>query len=268
MISKGKSSDKPGVKRLIRVKTGIKPLDILIPKGVPLNSFIVISGEGGTGKSVMLQELAIRFLRRKYMVIYASIDDSPESVIMNMKSLGWDVEKYLFLKKTLVFIDCFSYRIRRTALTPGYSILVEDPRSIRNITDALVSVTDRTYGRKMLIIDSLTEIISFVEPITAIETVKNWRAYFSKARDMPVFASIHFGIKAFEEIEQIIDYTVDGIIDLRFDPYIMQQGMLVKQMRVRKLKGAPHIARWTYFDIRRGGLRVVSKEDVMKMLAS
>ena len=265
MKVEGKSFGKSDVKRLIRIKTGVKPLDLLIPKGVPINSFIVISGEGGTGKSVMLQELAIKFLRRGYVVIYVSVDDNPKSVIMNMKSLGWRVEKYL-TEGGFKFVDCFSYRIRRLISIPPYVTLVEDPKSIRNVSDILVSLTERLNRKGVMIIDSLTEIISSVEPITAIETVKNWRAYFSKAKEIPVFASVHFGIKAFEEIEQIIDYTVDGIIDLRFDPHIMQQGMLVKQVRVRKLKGAPHIAKWTYFDIRRHGLEVLSKESVMKML--
>ncbi len=252
--------------RMKRVKTGVEPLDFLLPEGVPLNSFITLSGEGGTGKSVILQQLAISFLKRGFSVIYVASDDSPLSIMLNMKNFGWHVDRY-GKRGRFRFVDCFSFRIKRSLEYPEYVTVVEQPSFLRNITDVLDSVMDKLRGRKVMLIDSLTDIISHAEPMTAIETVKAWRANYTKAQNTLVFTSFHFGIKAFDEIEQIIDYIVDGIIDLRFDPYLMQQGVLVKQMRIRKMKGTSHLTKWVYFQITKDGLKLIDKATVMKLVS-
>ena len=256
----------PGINRARCVKTGVPPLDYLLPEGVPLHNFITLSGEGGTGKSVILQQLAINFLRKGFSVVYVASDDSPLSIMWNMKRFGWNVERYL-RRGRFKFVDCFSFRIKRSIEYPDYITVVEHPQILRNVSDALDSVMDKLKGKRVMLIDSLTDMISHAEPMTAIETVKSWRANYTKAYGTLVFTSFHFGIKAFDEIEQIIDYIVDGIIDLRFDPYLMQQGVLVKQMRVRKMKGVPHLTKWVYFQIGKSGLELVDKSTVMKLIS-
>jgi KaiC/GvpD/RAD55 family RecA-like ATPase len=52
----------------------------------------------------------------------------------------------------------------------------------------------------------------------------------------------------------MLDYLVDGMIDFRFDPLLAQQGLLARQLRVRKMKGTSHDTVWHYFAIEKTGL--------------
>ncbi|HNZ86983.1 MAG TPA: ATPase domain-containing protein, partial [Methanofastidiosum sp.] len=59
-----------GFKERQNIKTDIPLLDDLIIGGTPRDSFIVLLGEGGTGKSAIVGELCYRFLNRGEPVIY------------------------------------------------------------------------------------------------------------------------------------------------------------------------------------------------------
>ncbi|MEM3833140.1 MAG: RAD55 family ATPase [Thermoprotei archaeon] len=249
------------------VKTGISLLDTVLYKGFPLNSFITISGEGGIGKTFMLQQLAINFLRRGFSVIYLVSDDTPRSVIQNMSITGWNINKYIKAKR-VIFIDCITLKIRKPIEEEtSHIVYVENPKNLPLVTSTLFSVVENLSSPKAIVlIDSLTELMSSAEPLMILDAVKSIRENIAKAKKIPLFASVHFGIKGFDEIEQIIDYLVDGIIDLRYDPYLMQQGILVRQIRVRKIKGAPHKNQWIHYKIERSGISALSKDELTKLM--
>lgn len=254
--------------KIPRYRTGIDLLDELLPEGMPATSFITLSGEGGTGKSVILQQLAINFLRKCLHVIYLTSDDSPFSIEDNMSRFGWRPRTYRARGK-LIYIDCFSWRIHpKPKGEPG--IIIVDSPTLSNITSVLNLIVSKVPPmRSVLIIDSLTDVISTADPSTALDTIKTWRANLTKARGILTFASFHFGIKAFDEVEQVIDYIVDGVIDLRYDPYLMQQGVLVRQIRIRKLKGARHTTAWIYYNIySKEGVKKMDKSEVARLLTS
>ncbi len=249
------------------VKTGISLLDTILYKGFPLNSFITISGEGGIGKTLILQQLAINFLKRGFSVIYLVSDDTPRSVVQNMNIMGWNVNRYIKAKK-VIFIDCITLKIRKPIQEEeSHIIYVENPKNLPLVTSTLFSVIENHSSSKAIVlIDSLTELMSSAEPSMILDAVKSMRENIAKAKKIPLFASIHFGIKGFDEIEQIIDYLVDGIIDLRYDPYLMQQGILVRQIRVRKMKGAPHKSQWIHYKVEKSGVSVLSKDELTKLM--
>lgn len=248
------------------IKTGISLLDTILHKGFPLNSFITISGEGGIGKTLILQQLAINFLKKDFSVIYLVSDDTPRSVIQNMNIMGWNIEKYIKNKK-ITFIDCITLKIRKpTQEETSHIIYVENPKNLPSVTGTLFSVVENTSSRAIVLIDSLTELMSSAEPLMILDAVKSMRENIAKAKKIPLFASIHFGIKGFDDIEQIIDYLVDGIIDLRYDPYLMQQGILVRQIRVRKMKGAPHKNQWIHYKVEKSGISPLSKDELATLM--
>ena len=142
-------------------------------------------------------------------------------------------------------------------MIPSFVSYVEDPRDLYQLTQLLTGLMDRLKmaGHGFVFIDSLTELMATTESALAIETVKTWRAECAKERLVPLFGSFHFGVKPYDDFEQILEYVVDGIIDLRYDPLLMQQGILVKQFRVRKMKGAPHQTNWFTFEVTDEGLK-------------
>lgn len=249
------------------IKTGVPLLDTILYEGIPMNSFVTISGEGGIGKTLMLQQMAVSFLKRNFSVVYLTSDETPRAVIQNMDLMGWNVRRYTKNRK-LIFIDCITSRIRKPSQDENSSVIyVENPKNLQAVTNTLYSVLENIQSSKSIVfIDSLTELMSSSEPLMTLDAVKSMRENIVKTKYIPLFASIHFGIKGFDEIEQIIDYLVDGIIDLRYDPYLMQQGILVRQGRVRKMKGVPHKQQWIHYKIDKSGITLMSKDELAMIM--
>ncbi|KYC45488.1 MAG: hypothetical protein APG12_01040 [Candidatus Methanofastidiosum methylothiophilum] len=244
-----------GFKERQNIKTDIQLLDDLIIRGIPRDSFIVLLGEGGTGKSAILGELCYNFLKKGEPVIYVALDNSPPSVFSDIKSLGWDLTPFCE-KGLLRFLDCYSFRMKADYDEKCVTVLRE-PDDLPNFTDKLVSLMDelKMNDNGVVLIDSLTELMTLSDPSQVVESIKNWRARGSKERNVLFVSTLHYGLKAFEGFADVFDYIVDGIIDLRYDPTYMASDILLKQIRIRKIKGSDHYTNWVNFVIQKGGLK-------------
>ncbi|MEM3615307.1 MAG: ATPase domain-containing protein [Candidatus Methanomethylicia archaeon] len=239
-----------------RMNAGIPILDEVLPNGIPRNDMILILGEGGTGKSVFMVQLMHARLLAGEPCVFICFDDSPLAVIQSAASFGWNLLDYAD-KGLMRFIDCYSFRMSPDkASIPKYILYVENPRELYSLIDLLTNLMDNIGMRSKgcIFIDSLTELISLSESAMSLEAIKILRAECAKERMTPIFGTFHFGVKPYDDIEQILEYVVDGIIDLRYDPEYMQQGLLVKQFRVRKMKGVFHNTNWVSFNVTSSGI--------------
>lgn len=235
------------------VTFGIPMIDSLLPEGIPRHSFIMLFGEGGTGKSVALIQAAGNRIKLGEPCIFITFDDIPSLIINNFLRLGYDIRGAL-AKDTLRIIDCFSFRARLPPKPSDGIRFVKNPKDYHELTGTILSTAEGMEGKGAIFIDSLTEFFTIGEPTSTLDTVKNWRTEFCKIMGITTFASYHIGLKSIDEFASMIDYLVDGIVDFRFDPILAQQGLLARQLRVRKMKGAPHDTVWHYFAIDHGGL--------------
>ena len=250
-----------------RFEFQVAPLDTLLPEGVPRNSLIGILGETGTGKSVLLNEIAYRALKRGENVLFILLEDTPLSRVLNFESLGFEVLPYL-REGRLKFIDCFSYRLAGKdielpdELAEIHShveksiVEVEDPRNEDILWDYIERESRAIKGRGMVLLDSLTECLTIAtNPRSLLDLIKALKAVVSKYYFVPFIYTFHFGF--YDEFRYALEVASDGVIDLRFNPEVIKE-MLVKQMRIRRMSGSYHLANWVTFDIERGkGLVVV-----------
>jgi len=256
-----------------RIKLNIGLLDEIVYDGFPLNSFILISGEGGIAKSAILQCLAGKFLSFSFANIYICVDEHPLSVYQNMCLNGLSLRKYL-KRGAIQFIDLFTYKLNLQNEEFDFlkdSIITNYPinwQSLLNIILSVVQNMENKYKNVIIMIDSLTELLNKFDANSILDLVKALRFEVCKKRHHIIFATSHFGIKTFEEFEQILEYHVDGIIDLRYDPLAMQYGNLIKQLRVRKLRGSKFISKWYPFEIDRGDIVKIDSESLTKKLGS
>lgn len=258
------------------VKTGNEYIDILIPEGIPRNSFVLINGEPGTGKGAFLSELVYRRLELGESVIYLTLDDSPLSIIQRLYALGWDLVPFIKANK-IKFIDAFSYRmLDREAEEIWKEVANEeiwkeveddiiscDPKN--NLFDLLNSISSLLnkidmVNTGLLVIDSLTELATIHAQERALEFVKTIRARLCKERFIQVFAVNNIGIPQYEIFSNLLNYFADGVIDFRFEPNFMKKGLLIKQFRIRKLSGAESRNIWMTFNItKNNGLQIPEK---------
>lgn len=241
------------------VTFGVPMMDELTPEGFPRNSFILLIGEGGTGKSVTLLQLAGACIKRGEPCIILAFDDSPASMIENLERLGYRCDG-AFKSRLLRIIDCFSFRTQSPRKLNDYIEIVSNPRDRQQLSSELYSAVSDMDGKGVVLIDSITELFTMSEPTSTIEMIKDWRAEICKGKYITVFASYHLGTKSMDEFVGMLDYVVDGIIEYRFDPLFAQQGLLATQMRLRKMKGATHDTLWHYFNIKKDGLSPIKPQ--------
>lgn len=242
--------------------TGIKPLDNEVPDGFPKNAFGVIRGPGGGGKSVLLNQMARYAMESGKRVLYVCFEDTPVSVLQNLRYLGWDHTE--MLKEGLIdLVDCFSNQILRKTVKYDHTILVRDPTEPDQISDAihgLISDNEREVGG--IFFDSITELFFQSHPFKAVNAVKAWRATFSKDLYIPCWATYHTGLQQFAAYDDMITYISDVIIDTRHEPVFQNAGVLIKQFRVSKVKGAAHNPMWVTFDVDQSGIRRITLDEM------
>lgn len=241
------------------VTTGIEPLDKVLPKGIPRNSMMILAGELGTGKSVLMTELLQSLLKRKEPCIYVNFEGPPIAVQQDVEAFGWDLSPSLESGQ-LRFLDCFSFRMEpKQAETNVHT--VRDPRDLHSVTTALFNMMEEMnmVGRGAVFVDSLTEMFTLVQeerPLVfhMLDGVKSWRAKGPKEKLVPFFCSHHTPLRAYAELDDLLFYVVDAILDVRFNPGFADRGLLVKQFRIRKMKGAPHETYWVTFSVTSKGV--------------
>lgn len=77
-----------------RVSTGIRELDEAVEGGVPRGSWVAITGEPGTGKSILCMHFAWAGLRGSDPVVYVTTEAEFRDVVRQARQLGMDFENY------------------------------------------------------------------------------------------------------------------------------------------------------------------------------
>ncbi len=74
----------------MRTTIGVAEIDALIEGGVPRGAAVLVSGEAGTGKSVLCLEFILAGIREGEPGVYVTADE-PGRVLETAASLGWDL---------------------------------------------------------------------------------------------------------------------------------------------------------------------------------
>jgi KaiC/GvpD/RAD55 family RecA-like ATPase len=129
---------------------------------------------------------------------------------------------------------------------------VRDPSDLGEL---LNKVDNAMKAREMIddglvLVDSLTELGTLVQPVQAYNFVKDLRADVCKGRFVPVFAGATLS-GAREEFPHDLEYVVDGVIEMRLNQEIITDA-LIKQARIRKLNGVLVIPEWHAYEYTSG----------------
>ncbi len=245
---------------------GVAALGSKLPQGLLRNSFVLVSSQPGTREATLLAELAWRALQRGEPAVVVSFNQPPVAVVERFLGLGWNVLPYLESGQ-LHLIDCFTYRVgdRDRMLSrmndwnshlwdvaKPATTAVRDPTNIgelENRLDDSLEALDMA-DRGLVVIDTLTEFGSLVQPVRAYDFVKDLRAEVCKGRFVPVFAGATYAGEK-EQFPHDLEYLFDGIVDLELNPKIVEDA-LIKRARVRKMAGVLSYPEWTAYEFTGG----------------
>src|SRR5215831_14501679 len=227
---------------LSRNSTGVAIVDLLLPKGYPSGSAVLLMGDPATGKTTLLMQLAIEALKQGSDVVYATLDDFPDSVRDAMRLMGIEPRQFeTDGNRRLVFIDCYSYLVG----VKSEEEFSEDPQRLSDlsITISKALSQSRNPTNDLLAMDSLTTLLqrSGVRPSfdflhTFIAKIRSSKASFLGSLSRKAF---HPAIIA------AMQDKMDGVIELKAEDTL--EG-ISRYIRVPKMKGAEHVTAWTPYD--------------------
>jgi len=87
-----------------RVSTGVKQLDKVLKGGYPLGSIITISGDVGSGKSILGMQFLMDGINNDENVMYISFEERKVASLRHMKELGWNLPE-LEEESRLIFVE-------------------------------------------------------------------------------------------------------------------------------------------------------------------
>jgi KaiC/GvpD/RAD55 family RecA-like ATPase/YHS domain-containing protein len=251
-----------------RFDPGVSALQAGLPQGMPRNAFVLVSGQPGTRMEALQGEVVWRALQRGEPAVVVAFLDTPVSVVQEFVALGWNVLPYL-ASGQLRLLDCFSYRLddpegmtesmsdwnrHLHRVAAGSTTRIRDPSNpqavLNGVERGVDAVTDVDAEEGVVVIDSLTEFGSLVQPVQGYDFVKDLRAAVAKSRGVPVFAGAS-RIDNGDDFPHDLGYIADGVIDLVLSDDVVED-TLMKRIRVRKMTGVFSIRRWATYEFAEG----------------
>jgi len=219
-----------------RVSTGIPKLDMMLGGGLIQGGTHLLSGETGTGKTVLSLQFLMQGLAQDETCVYVSLDEKIERVLEGARSLGWDLWSH-YRAGTFFPVEARIDSVelkKRGKESSSFLRLIPEPAKTRGIARTVldpISALAPGIGDEFFVREYLREIIMHFEALgsTLVLTC-----------DIPSGSS---GLSryGFEE------FLASGIVVMGL---MENRGRLVRTIHVRKMRWSPMDPRVYVFDIR------------------
>jgi circadian clock protein KaiC len=217
-----------------RVKTGLKSLDKLIEGGFVKKSCVLLSGETGTGKTILGLQFLKEGLENKENGLFVTLEQLPSEIYGDMERFGWDLRKNSHLKIEHV-----------------------EPSEIDRVENIIAKEIIENDSKRV-VIDSLTLVGSYVGNAKDIR-----RKYYNIIRTLKkagctslLIAEIPEGKTGLSRFE-IGEFLVDGVIQLKCGVEVV--GGKPRSLIVRKMRRTDHDLDVHPIEITKKGMKLLSK---------
>ena len=234
----------------------------VLPEGIPRNSFIILAGEGGSGKSVLATSIAKNVMEHNEPVVFVAFDDDPITIVRQFKSFSTSLEEY-YEKGLFYIIDGFTYLFTKEH-GRFHKMVVEEvnPSDLDQTIYGITKVLEEhdINGKGLVVIDSLNVFLNYHDPSRVLEAVKILRANISKLKNVVVLALLHTSTDYYSDFLNSIVHLVDGIWVTEVvvqHPMSGEIPLPLRQILVKKMKGVSHRVSWTLYVIDKEGIRPV-----------
>lgn len=207
-----------------RLSTGVRELDMMVEGGIPKGFFVALTGEPGTGKTVLCLHFTDQGLKEGDGCIYVTTEESGESILRQADQFGMNLRKGL--GKELIMIDALmgegDWSLRHLELDELIEKVVEAKKALG-------------YGRARLIIDSMSAFW-LDRPVMA----RRYSYYVKKVLSkwgLTILATSQYAISTSEAFGWGVEHIADGII--RFRRRIVN-GMFKRFVIVEKMRQTNH----------------------------
>ncbi len=228
-----------------RVSTGIEKLDELIGGGLIKGRSYLIAGEPGTGKTLFSLQYVLNGIQKGENGIYVSIDEKPEHVIEDAKSMGWDIEAEI-KKEKMQILD----------VTPYFAKARGEKKELIDVDQIASDLTRyvKKIGAKRLVIDPIAPLVSTLEDISEIRSyIKQLIFGLEEKTGCTVLLTSHVPVGTARLSQyDIEEFVVSGIFLLKL---VKPEKKYVRTLFVRKMRGtATDLSEYTFDIVKEKGL--------------
>lgn len=200
------------------IPTGVRGLDVLLSGGLPRRQTVVVTGEPGSGKTILCSQIAFSLAARGMPVVIATVTSEPHDKLVSALS------NFAFFDRSRIGEELF--------FVSAYPYLKKSPKEAR---DMLISAV-RDRGAKMLFVDGLRSI----RDLWANESMLREFLYDLNlglgATDCIGLLSTEYPLDRLLELPEAT--TVDGVVSLSL---ASEGSRRVRRVEVHKLRGRAHI---------------------------
>ncbi len=239
-------------------KTGIDGLDNTLEGGIPEGHVILLTGQSGTGKTVLsMQWLFEGWEKYEHPGIYVSVTEPFTKAIKNIRSMGF-FNRASLESGNLRFTDLRSMMDLMDFGKTGEEVNRDDVDELVEIIEDLV---DEAEARRM-VIDSITAVGYMIDDIELFRYFIFRLGTVLSGKGCTVFLTSESrnGTTPFN----VEDFISDGILDL---DYTQGEQSVIRKMEVRKMRGIDFRSGNIFFDITAKGVTVYPKIPVERRIS-
>lgn len=227
------------------IPTDIPSLDLLLAGGIPRRQSLIITGNPGTGKTILGSQVAFALAARGIPVVLATVTSEPHDKLVN------ELRGFSFFQPERIGEEIF--------LLSAYPWLQKGPREAKE--GLMKMVRERRAG------------VLFIDGMRGVRDL--WQ---DEARMRDFLYEMNVGLAQCDAIglftteyplEKLLDYpeatTVDGIVSLTARAYGER---IVRRAHVAKLRGRPHLTGQHVMHITSSGIQITPRlESVTRAIA-
>jgi KaiC/GvpD/RAD55 family RecA-like ATPase len=210
----------------------------IIDGGLPEQATVMILGVPGSGKTILMENLAYESLKKNKNCIYIVNNEFPSRIKENMQRLGLNIKNF---EDKLVFIDCYSGLAGKP---PEEKYFVSSPTDLTSLGTEISILINKLNGNVDVYMDSPASLLASVKPDSIISFIN---ATGAKVKGEGGKFCFTMSPAASKDALIKMDEASDCIIELQ-----LIEPEQKRKLRIRKVKGRKHSLKWFNFSIEPG----------------
>lgn len=228
---------------ILKTTTGIIGLDEITNGGLPSGRPTLVIGNAGTGKTLMAMEFVLRGIERfDENGVFISFEETPEELIQNTYSLGFDLANYQDQKRLAIrHIDLKADSSSESGEYDLEALFIRFDAAIRSV------------NAKRVVIDAVENLFAAFSDIRTIRIEFQRLMRWLKDHGVTAIITTERGTTSLTH-HGIEEYISDCVILL--DNRVENQ-ISIRRLRIVKYRGSAHGSNEYPFLMERGGFKVM-----------